>query len=369
MTAPRPLRICVIASSRFPIVEPFAGGLEAHTHALVSELRRRGHDVALFAAPGSDPDLDVLELSVAPFSSSETARADIAAPPEWWMREHHAYLELMLGLTREPGRFDVVHNNSLHHLPIAMAPSLDVPVVTTLHTPPVPWLESAIGLAGGLGGECRFVAVSDATRRQWAPRVAASVVHNGVDPERWPAGRGGRRAVWSGRLVPEKAPHEAVRAALLAGVPLDLVGPLGDRDYVAREVEPHLGDPDDPYAPVRYLGHLDQRALSEVVGAAAVAVVTPAWEEPFGLVAAEAMCSGTPVAAVARGALPELVSDTTGRLAAPGDVEGLAAAIREAAGLDRAAVREEAVARFGLAAMVDAYERVYRDVVGRVRAA
>jgi len=40
-------------------------------------------------------------------------------------------------------RFDLVHNNSLHHLPVAMAEALDIPVVTTLHTPPIAWLESA----------------------------------------------------------------------------------------------------------------------------------------------------------------------------------------------------------------------------------
>ena len=38
------------------------------------------------------------------------------------MREHHAYLRLMLDLARTGARrFDVVHNNSLHHLPVAMA--------------------------------------------------------------------------------------------------------------------------------------------------------------------------------------------------------------------------------------------------------
>ena len=61
-----PMRICLIASSRFPVSEPFMGGLEAHTHALASALTRRGHSVSLFAAPGSDPALGVRSLSRAP---------------------------------------------------------------------------------------------------------------------------------------------------------------------------------------------------------------------------------------------------------------------------------------------------------------
>lgn len=354
----RPLRICVIASSRFPIAEPFAGGLEAHTASLVTELRRRGHAIDLFAAPGSDPALGAVQLPVAAFASSLAARADLAAPPETWMREHHAYLELMLSLARQPGRYDLVHNNSLHHLPIAMAPSLAVPVVTTLHTPPVPWLESAMSLAGR---DCHFIAVSHRTRGQWRHAVAADVVHNGVDLDRWPAGPGGDRAVWSGRLVPEKAPHHALLAARLAGLPLDLVGPVGDAAYVAAHVTPLL----DGHR-YRYLGHRQQAALADVVGRAAVAVLTPAWEEPFGLVAAEAMCSGTPVAAYARGALPEIVMPTTGRLANPDDPTDLARAMREALALDRGEVRASAAAAYGLTAMVDAYERVYDRVVGRI---
>ncbi|WP_299055931.1 glycosyltransferase [uncultured Nocardioides sp.] len=363
----RPLRICVIASSRFPIAEPYAGGLEAHTAALVVELRARGHDVDLFAAPGSSPALGARELPVAPFASSPAARADLAAPPETWMREHHAYLDLMLGLHRGAGdrggrgTYDVVHNNSLHHLPVAMASTVPAPVVTTLHTPPIPWLESAVGLSRATN--THFIAVSDATRVQWAPLVDAEVVHNGVDTDAWVLGPGGDRAVWSGRLVPEKAPHAAVLAARAAGIPLDLIGPVGDPEYVATQVLPLLDDPGDPHADYRHLGHLTRAALARAVGSAAVAVLTPAWEEPFGLVAAEAMSCGTPVAAYARGALPEIVDADTGRLAEPDDVAGLAAAMRDATRLDRVGVRTSAVKRFGLTAMVDAYEDLYRRAV------
>jgi glycosyltransferase involved in cell wall biosynthesis len=103
-----------------------------------------------------------------------------------------------------------------------------------------------------------------------------------------------------------------------------------------------------------------------VVGRASVAVVTPRWEEPFGLVAAEAMSSGTPVAAYARGAMPEVVTASTGRLAAADDVAQLAAAMLAARELDRTEVRRTAVASFGLRAMVDAYEDVYHRAIAEL---
>lgn len=356
----RGLRVCLIASSRFPIAEPFAGGLEAHTHTLARELTARGHEVTLFASPGTDPALSATTLPVHPFSSSETARSDVAAPPEHWMQEHHAYLGLMLELARSGGsRFDVVHNNSLHHLPVAMSETLDIPVVTTLHTPPTPWLESAMRLTPS----ARCVAVSRFTARQWRGSTSASVILNGVDTTRWGQGPGGDAAIWFGRLVAEKAPHLAIAAAKLAGLRLDLAGPVFDREYFARHIEPQLDER------IRYLGHLGSRELAHHVGRAAVTAVTPTWEEPYGLVAAESMSTGTPVAAFARGALPEIVSVDSGRLAAPDDVESLAAALVEASALPRDAVRRHALRTCSIGAMVERYELLYEESIALERAA
>lgn len=351
-----PLRLCLIASCNFPVAEPFAGGLEAQTHALTRELVRRGHEVTLYAAPGSDPELGAHELTVHSFESSEGARTDLAAPPEQWMREHHAYLALMLELARSGHRhFDLVHNNSLHHLPIAMASALRIPLVTTLHTPPVPWLESAALLARG---SVEFLAVSETTARAWRPAVNATPVPNGVDLDQWRQGPGGSgTAIWSGRVVPEKAPHLAIDAARVAGLPIDLAGPLHDRGYFHREIVPRLADD------VRYLGHLSQAGLTAAVGRASVAVVTPAWDEPYGLVAAEATSCGTPVAAFARGALPDLIGARSGCLAIPDDVASLARAIRGASLLPRDGVRRTAVETMGLGRMVDDYESVYRALI------
>jgi glycosyltransferase involved in cell wall biosynthesis len=355
-----PLRICLVANSRFPIVEPFTGGLESMTWHLASEHIRRGHEVAVFAAPGSDPSLGVVELEVEALPA-HPGRHDVDAPPYVEVAEHHAYLSLMLELSGDSGgRFDVLHNNSLHYLPVAMARSLPMPVLTTLHTPPLWWLESAVRMDGGSSS---FAAVSRHTSESWAPITESTVVLNGVDVDQWPAGPGGRTAVWSGRIVAEKAPHDAVLAARRAGVPIVLAGPVLDGDYFRESVEPLLG-PEATYA-----GHLPQAELAALVGRSGVAVVTPAWDEPYGLVAAEALSCGTPVAAYARGGLPEVLSAHTGRLAGSGDVDGLARAITDAMTLDRAGCRAHAVAELSLSRMVDRYEDLYLQLVDRRLAA
>jgi glycosyltransferase involved in cell wall biosynthesis len=348
------MRVCLIASSRFPVREPYQGGLEAHTATLAARLIARGHQVSLFAAPGSDARLNVEELEVDVFEPSPAARQDVGAPPRMWMQEHHAYLQLMLELIGTGAdRFDVIHNNSLHHLPVAMARAVDVPMISSLHTPPLAWLESAMALAGS---EVTYTAVSDHTARAWSHAVDARVIRNGIDTDRWAQGPGGNRAVWTGRLVPEKAPHLAIRAAREAGIDLVLAGARLDPGYFEREVAPLL----DRHA--EYAGHLPSDQLAELVGGSAVAIVSPTWDEPYGLVAAEAMSCGTPVAAFARGAMPEIVSPAGGRLAAPGDVASLAGAVRGATRLDRASVRRHAVQHLAIDPMVDGYERVYQEV-------
>ena len=356
-----PLRIAVLGPSRHPVAEPYAGGLESFVGTLVDGLRARGHQVLLFAGAGS-PGVQPEVLGGGSWAADDLARTDSSMPAAEFMSEHHDHLRVMTALrTTYAGHVDVVHNNSLHYLPLALADTLPVPVVTSLHTPPTPWLTSA--LAAG-GGSAAFTCVSGFTAAQWSPHVSSvQVVPNGVVPRRWRLGPGRGGLLWFGRIVPEKAPHLALRAAALAGRHLDLVGPVADRAYFAAEVEPLLG------ANATYRGHLGGHDLSGAVGNASAVLVTPVWDEPFGLVCAEAAMSGTPVVAFDRGGIREVLSPggTTamGRVVPPDDVAALAAAVDDVLGLDRREVRRHALEHLSFDGVVDAYERLYARVLGR----
>ena len=282
-------------------------------------------------------------------------------PPTCGWPEHHAYLGADAATSRAHARpYDVVHNNSLHHLPVAMAPLLHTPVLTTLHTPPIPWLESAIATAPATS---TFVAVSRSDRAGLGPRRAehAGPQRRGHPSAGRPVPEAARRS-GPGALHREKAPHLAIDAARAAGLPIVLAGPISDEAYFEEEISPRLG--------VRTQCTSATSTSAPWPGwsaAPAVAVVTPAWDEPFGLVAAEAMACGTPVAAYDRG---RAVGDRRrrGRCAraarGPGRPRG---GHRVARRCDRASVRAHAVAHHSVERMVTAYEHCYAALGGERR--
>ena len=340
------MRIGVLTHLKHPVRQPFPGGLEAFTYDVTLGLRELGHEVTLFASSASAP-----ELAVVPILDDRLYELGNRPIASEYMDEHHAYLNTLLSIDRYG--FDVIFNNSLHYVPVTMASVINTPMLTVLHTPPFFELIEALGQGRRCGWFCTPSAANAAA---WATLVPdCGVIANGIDLDFWtPRGEVGEQVLWFGRLVPDKGPHLAIAAAQLAGVQLRLAGQITDQAFFDEQIAPHLGEQ------IRYLGHLGREALCVELASASAALVTPCWEEPFGLVVAEALACGTPVAAFARGALPELLTEATGALAPAGDVPALATALLAARGKSRQACRARAESQWGYGLMLKRYEaRLY----------
>lgn len=351
------MRIALLAHVRQPIAEPFMGGMEAHSWHLAAGLRARGHDVVLFAAGDSDP-----HVTIDPVLEEHYERTFPWA-------EHRGSAPLIAHVDAgyeaacsriAAGGFDVVHNNSLHRFPLKLAQAGGVATVTSLHVPPFDALRWFV--AESPHPSHHVTVTSRGQMAAWWPDGApadVSVLHNGIDPDAWPyvmAGDG--TAAWCGRITPNKGTHLAIEAASRAGIALTLFGTVEDPVYWQTMIAPRLNNA------VRYGGHLTRAELAAELGRAAVLVFTPCWDEPFGLVAIEAMSCGLPVASFDMGAAKEVIAEA-GIITPAHDVAALARGIGDAMTISRAIPRARVLRQFTHDIWLDGCERLY----GMVRAA
>ena len=316
------------------------GPWERVTSLLTEGLVRRGVDVTLFAT--ADSLTSATLESVAPHGYAEDPDMDGRV----WEALHVAHV-----LERSPG-FDIVHNQ-LDWLPLAFGALCAAPMVTTIHG----FSGDAI-LPAYERASSAFVSISDADRSPALEYLAT--VHHGIDMTEFEDGstsRGDDLVVF-GRIHPDKGIADAIEIARRTGRRLVICGIIQDAAYFQAQIEPHIDG-----ERVVYRGSVGHSERVDVLTSAAVLLHPIHFDEPFGLSVIEAMACGTPVVAYRRGSMPEIIDEgVTGYLA--DDIASAVGAVPRAAALDRAAVRANARARFGVERMVDGYLEVYRLLLG-----
>jgi len=189
------------------------------------------------------------------------------------------------------------------------------------------------------------------------------VLPNGVPIERIPwSADSDDHVVFAGRLSPEKGAADAIRIARQVGVPIHLYGDPYDIDYAQSLIEMHRDD-----LGVFIHGGTTRTRLWQIMSRSRAVLCPAKWEEPFGMVAAEAQATGTPVIAYRRGALPEVIIDgRTGFVVTPDDVDAAGRALANVASIQRAECRRHAEAHLSLDASIAAHERLYERLTARV---
>jgi glycosyltransferase involved in cell wall biosynthesis len=250
------------------------------------------------------------------------------------------------------GEFDVIHNG-FDFLPLTYSELVTTPVVTTIHGFSSDRIIPVYERYDGAGA---YVSISDADRH---PKLHyAATIHHGIDIDAFAIHSDpGEHLLFFGRIHPDKGTADAIEAARRCGRRLDIAGIVQDEKYFREEVAPHI---DGEH--VRYLGPVDASERAEVLGSAHALLHLIDFDEPFGYSVVEAMACGTPVIANSRGSMGELISHgLTGFLV--DDVDSAVAAVAAAGDLDRRRIAESAADRFTVAAMIDKYVEVYRDVM------
>jgi glycosyltransferase involved in cell wall biosynthesis len=152
---------------------------------------------------------------------------------------------------------------------------------------------------------------------------------------------------------------QAIEIARDAGIRIILAAP---EDEYYREKIAGLVDGDR----VIYAGEVGHEQKVALLGGARALLYPVQSGEPFGLVLAEAMACGTPVAALDRGAVRELVDEgVTGEIFV--NERALEDGLPRVFALDRRRIRQRAVERFGAMRMVDEYVAVYERLIDATR--
>jgi len=345
------MRIAQIAPLYEDVPPTAYGGTERVIAGLCNGLVRAGHDVTLFATRTSRTAARLVPVVDRPLRAHMDAGELLTIAP-------HLHLRMLHQVQRQAADFDVIHSHvDLLSLPftgstippwvITLHGRLDIPEVQQL-LPLYPWAP--------------FVSISNDQRRalDGVPVDWLATVPNGLDLDRYHrAPRGpSDHLVFVGRISPEKRPDLAIEVARRTGWPLRIgakVDPM-DVDYFEREIEPLF-----EHESMEFVGELSEREKPAFYAHAAATLFPSDWPEPFGLVMIESLAAGTPVIALRRGSVPEILEHGVSGFICD-DVDDMVEAVRHVDDIDPADCRRRA-RDFGVEQMCRRYERVYETLL------
>jgi glycosyltransferase involved in cell wall biosynthesis len=130
-----------------------------------------------------------------------------------------------------------------------------------------------------------------------------------------------------------------------------------DFKYFQDEVAPYL-KPDQ----IQYVGCVAGRVKDELIGRAKAFLMPIQWEEPFGVAVIDALVCGTPVVAMRRGSMPEIIEHGVNGFLAD-TPEEFRAYMKRVGEIDPVACRESVENRFSYQIMAQQYLGAYRRLV------
>ncbi|HSX01117.1 MAG TPA: glycosyltransferase [Candidatus Saccharimonas sp.] len=361
------------------------GGIEAVAAALLPELEASGVQTVVCTPNGSTVSVTELRQLIEPIYPILTQPYNEVAP----IVEQYVADVMHVAATSQ---VDLIHDFSgmLTTLNTLAAPLSDPnypPVVHTIHGPLQPFMRTYARLLELHPAEQLTYTAISAAQASAAPasvRDRFRVIHNGLNPSDFRLGAGGERLLVLGRLCRDKGQDRLVRYCARHGLPLDVAGTVAEMSSVEEiEAEAALGAASRAaskadfrlYLSIRHLfdgqlirfhGNVGGRAKSKLLEQARALVIPNRWAEPFGMVAIEAMASGTPVAAIGSGALPELVRHgVTGHLTETFDELGRYLRSDQVATLDRPAIRRYAIRHFSVRHIAQRYLQLYRSLIAQ----
>lgn len=352
------MHIAIIGSVLTAIPPDGQSSVERLAYYQALGFAKRGHTVTLYAPTGSAIQhelvsvVDVgLPMHALPTGTNGKPAEEVYGGAYTTRARMSNDAVLFAHLLSHQQEFDVVLNNSFDEAPLlASHPNLTVPMYHILHVPIIPQAAEIFAAHNTL-----LIPISNAQRKSFPHlRYTPQTVYNCVDTTEFAFSAGpGAYLLYLGSIGRNKNPKDAIRAAQKSGIPLKIGGKLKDRAYYEAEIAPHIDA-----KLIQWVGELHPAEVVRLYQGALAFLFPTLWEEPFGLVAIEAMACGTPVIAYPNGGLVEIVeSGKNGFLVK--DLEEMVEKIKIINNLERKNARDSVEERFSVDQMVEGYLSVF----------
>jgi glycosyltransferase involved in cell wall biosynthesis len=341
------LRIAIIVNPLIPVPPEKYGGIERIVYMLIQELMAKGHNVTLYANEHSQPGCELVGYHESvPYGMADMIRIN--------------------ALTSKIAfkNFDVVHTfGRMSNIALLMLSNL--PKVVSYQLPPtLSQVKTVMKFARK--GSIHFTGCSDHISNQITPYAPVTTIYNGVDTREYTfmhAVADDAPLVFLGRIQKEKGTHIAIQTALATGRKLIIAGNVPDESihqtYFGEKVKPFIDGKQ-----VAYIGPVNNSQKNELLGTAAAFLMPVTWDEPFGIVMAEALACGTPVLGFKRGSVPEVVQHgVNGYLC--DTPEEMAAFTKDIQNINRADCRRIAEEKFSSGTIGNQYEELYKRMVAK----
>lgn len=349
------MHIAMFTPGLYPVTGDTVKATEYFVYGLANGLKKRGHNITLFAAPSPDSRFNIINPKYDIDINRD--KLDLHQFDQYLAANFCDFLEYC-----NDHDIDVIHDHTTT-LTYSLARYAKAPVVSTFHGIRA---SSILREYYAKNRSIKNISPSNFTARMSPDIEFVKTIYHGVDLELFNfVSNPESHFLHIGRIIPEKGQLDAIESSNLSKLPLKLAGYKPEytkKDDYYNEVINQIEA--SPY--VEFVGKIERRDVPLVMGSAKALLMPIKYEEVFGLVMIEAMACGTPVIAYNTAAAPEIVVDgVTGFLVEPDSPSAMADAMQKIDQIDRKKCREHIETNFSIDKMVIEYEKFYQQIASR----
>ena len=330
------MKIAIIADPFIPIPPLNYGGIERIIHFLIIGLKERGHVVILVGHADSNIKVPLIKY-----------------------KNQHLKLTGIRNIlsVNELKHFkpDIIHSfgRLINLLPFLRS---SIPkIMSYQREPTLSQIKKAVFLSRK--NTLSFTGCSNYISNKIKPHALSETIYNGFPINTYqPKFEYNDQSylVFLGRIEEIKGTAIAIEVAKKSNKKLIIAGniPSNGQNYFNEKIKPFLSDR------IEYIGPVNDVQKNTLLGNALAFLMPILWDEPFGIVMAEAMACGTPIIGLSRGSVPEVVEDNvTGFVC--NTVGEMVLAVNRLNTINRETVWKIAYRRFSSSEIVSEYINLY----------